>query len=216
MALDSYHGMAGHGVSGDSYGSYGSSNDGQQYPQHISPYLQPNFPLHQSQWDGDPGSVTADHAPAFSSPSTARPSYRKQGASENDSGVDMTFTDRARESGQGSDWAQTSTSSQTPKQAYASHGTYATTPSTGGGSGSSVPRSTGWKHGGPQSEAGSFPHGSEGARPSFALPHAILGDALSADGPTRPDRNGASWLESKGRGMSRPTVPAEAIVSIAA
>ena len=216
MAVDSLHGIAGHGVPGDSYEPYGSSNDGQQHPQHISPYLQQNFPLHQSQWDGNPGAVAADFAPAFSSPSTARPSFRKQGASENDSGVDMTFTDRALESGQASDWAQTSTSSQTPKQAYASHETYATTPSTGGGSGSSIPRSTGWKHGGPQAEGGSLPHASEGARPSFALPHAILADASSADGPKRLDRNGAPWLESKGRGMSRPTVPAEAIVSIAA
>lgn len=208
LGQDSFHGLVGRGMPGDSYDPYGYSFDSQQYPQHVSPYLQQNFPAHRGQWDGNPGTVNAEQ-PSMSFPtSAAPPGFRKPGAGESDSGVDMTFTDPASESGPASDWGQSSTSSQTPRQAYTSHPRYGTTPPTSGGSGSSIPQSTRVKQESPQSGGISFPHGYEGGKPSFALPRATLGNPSSADEKKILAMNGASWHGSKGRGKSGPSIAA--------
>lgn len=215
-ASDSLQGLAGSGMPGDSYDPYGYSLDGQHYPQHVFPHLQQNLPAHRSQWDGDPGTVNAEQPPTLFPPSTAPPSFRKPGAGGSDSGVDMNFTDRASESGQASDWGQSSSSSQTPGQPYTRHPRYGTTPPTSGGSGFSIPQSTRLKLESPPPGGRSFPHGYEGGESSFTRPHAVLGNPSSADGTNNLDQNGASWLGSNGHGMSRPSVTVEFLLSIVA
>lgn len=214
--LDSIHGLAGSGVLGDSYDSSDFRLDGPQHPQHVFPYVPQNLPAHRSQWDGDPRAVHIEQPPTLFPTSTAPPNFRKLGAGESDSGVDMTFTDRASESGQASDWGQSSTSSQTPGQTFAGHPRLGTTPPTSGGSGSSIPQSTRLKQESPQPGARSFPYGYEGAESLLGGPHAMLGNPSSAGGIQNLDQNGASWLGSNGHGMSKRTVVVESLLPVAA
>jgi hypothetical protein len=210
-ALNLIHGMAGHGIPGDPYDTSGHQWNGQQYPQHVPTYLHQQYSAHRGPWDGNPGIVDAQQPPRYFPLSTARPGFRQPGTGGSDSGVDMTFTDPASESGQGSDWAQSSTCSQTPAQAYVGHGRYGPTPPTSGGSASSIPNSVPLQQESPQSWAGSILHGAEGERPPLALPPAMRRNPELADAPT--SREGASSLGENGRGMSAAYLPADNVVS---
>lgn len=214
--MDSLPGLVGSAIPGDAYDSFGYSLDGQPYPQHVFPYWQQNIPAPRSQWDGDPGAVNAEQPPLFFPTPTAPLNVRQPGAGESDSGVDMTFTDRASESGQASDWGQSSASSQTPGQAYTRYSRYGNTPPTSGGSGSSIPQSTRLKQESPRPGAKSFPRGYEGGESWFAQPPAVLGNPSSADGTKNLDQNGASWLGSNGHGMSKLPTAMNAVFPIAA
>lgn len=207
--LDSLPGLAGPGMPGDPYDSSDFRVDGQQYPQQVFPYGPQNLPPHRSQWDGDSGTVNVEQPPMLFPISAASPTFIKPGAGESDSGVDMTFTDRASESGQASDWGQSSTSSQPPVQAYTLHSRYGTTPPTSGGSGSNIPQSARLKQESPQPGARSFLYGYEGAESSLVRPHAMLGYPPSAGGTQNWDENGASWPGSNGHGMSEPLAAVE-------
>lgn len=200
--VDSFNGLPGAGMPGDSYDSSGFRVDGQQFAQHVFPYVPQSLPAERSQWDGDLATVNGEQRPILFHTSTAPPSFRKPGAGESDSGVDMTFTDRASESGQASDWGHSSTSSQTPGQAYSRHTRYGTTPPTSVGSGSSILPYTRLKQESPQPGATSFPYGYESAEPASARPHARLGYPPSAGGIQNLDHDGFSWLGSNGHGMS--------------
>lgn len=218
--VDSLDGLAGSGMPPDSYDFSDFRTDfrvdGQQFAQHVFPYVPQNLPPDRSQWDGDPGTVNVEQPPTFFHPPNAPPSFLKPGAGESDSGVDMTFPDRASESGQASDWGHSSTSSQTPGQAYNRRSRYGTTPPTSGGSGSSIPPYTRLKQESPQPGARSFPYGYEGAESSWARPHALLAYPTSAGGMQNLDENGVSWLGSNGHGMSDASAAVESLVSIAA
>ena len=213
--VDSLNGLAGSGMPADSYDSSGFRVENQQFAQHVFPYVPQNLPPDRSQWEGDPGTMNGEQHQTPSHTSIAPPIFIKPGAGESDSGVDMTFTDRASESGQASDWGHSSTSSQTPGQAYSRHSRYGTTPPTSGGSSSSIPPYTRLKQESPQPGNRSFPYGYESAESALARPHALLAYPPSAGGIQNLDHDEASWLGSNGHGMSDTSAVLEPLVPIA-
>lgn len=205
LGLDPVHGMAGPGILGDSYDSYSYQYGGPKYPQDTSPLLQQNFPAHQGQWIANQVALDTEQPLRYFPSTTARPGFRKPGTGESDSGVDVSFPDRASESGPASEWGQSSTSSQTPGQAYTGRGGDGTTPPASAGLNSNIPRSIRWKQESPPLWGSPIPLGSEA---SYALPRAIMSNSSSTDEPPQMSTGSVPWLGNQVRGRFKKSVPA--------